>query len=507
MPFNKNPTTFMQWRPYQKEFFSSFIDFYKKNKKKGKILSCMAVQATGTGKRAEAVAIAVKFPNTLFLADEEELIGQAYDDFVAVYGEHNVGMIRGNRFETDRMITISSPQTLRNRMRKLPQDHFSFIIVDECHRYGAKTYTDVVEYFSPWARIGFTATPFRLDGISVHNLFENTVFEYDILDGIKHGYLCELKGIRVKTNLELSKVGKSMGDFNLSELRSVVDTRERNALVVNKYKEYATGRQAICFSCDIEHAKNLKEIFDEYEISCEIMVSDREITEDRKETLARFRRREFYVLICVNMGTTGLDYSNIGCVLWARPTMSKTLYIQGCGRIIRLKDEEYVSQFGQQALVIDFVDNTTKHTLVNAYELDKGKNPEDRVFTSKEDKEKLIAARNKRTFEAGTNRDENADLMALPVISYDSAKAWMHAAPTEAQIEFAKRLGVYDDDMVYTKGLLAELISNAPAQSWQVKKVHEWGYDISRGVTMGQYNKIRAEQDEKTPAKKMSRRA
>lgn len=104
--------------------------------------------------------------------------------------------------------------------------------------------------------------------------------------------------------------------------------------------------------------------------------------------------------------------------------MSQTLYVQGTGRATRLKSKAYVERFGQQALVIDFVDNTTKLQLVNSYELDKGKHPNDRVFITREDRDKLNEERERRerTFEAVTNKDTECELMVLPKVCYDQAK-------------------------------------------------------------------------------------
>ena len=376
--------------------------------------------------------------------------------------------------------------------------------IDEAHKYMAKTFVRVVEYFTCRLRIGWTATPYRLDGLSLGYLFDDTVFSYNLLDGIRNGYLAELRGIRVKTNLDLTGVSRSMGDFNTSQLTAIVDTRARNSLVVESYKKYAEGRQAVCFACDIQHCQHLKEIFDERGVSCEILVSDSDITDDRKGVVARFKAGEFMVLINVNMFTTGADHNDVGAILWARPTMSQTLYVQGTGRATRLKSKAYVKRFGQQALVIDFVDNTTKLQLVNSYELDKGKHPNDRVFITREDRDKLNEERERRerTFEAVTNKDTECELMVLPKVCYDQAKAWMHDTPTDAQINFAKTLGIYEDDVIYTKGLLSEAIANAPAERWQFKKAREWGYDVSSGLTRGQYELIKKKHDEPATMRK-----
>lgn len=493
-----DPALWKRWRPYQKDCFAAVSEYYLAERGKG-MVSAMVVQATGLGKRSQSVFLACKMSNCLFLADSEELIEQAYNDFVEVWGIMNVGIVKGDRFEIDRRIVISSPQTMHRRLSRIPPDLFDMVQIDEAHKYMAKTYVSVVEYFKCKLRIGWTATPYRLDGLSLGNLFDSIVYSYDILNGINAGYLAELKGIRVKTNIDLKSVGKSMGDFKTSELTAIVDTRARNCLIADSYIQYANERQGICFACDITHAKNLKEVFDEKGITSEILVSDEEVTADRKGVVNAFKSRQFMILINVNMATTGFDYNNVGVILWARPTMSLTLYVQGCGRGTRLKDEEYTSKFGQQCLVLDFVDNTTKHQLVNAYSIDYGKNTEDRIFTSREDKDRIAEAKAKRerVFTPVTDVDQEVSLMILPTVEYDINRKWMHDAPSESQIEFAKRIGVYADDVTYTKGMLSEAIANSPALPSQFKMAREWGYDLSGGLTRGQFELIRKKHDDR----------
>ena len=200
-----------KWRDYQNDCYKAIIGRYQEG-----IKQQLVVQATGLGKRSQAVYMAGKAENQLFLAHTEELIEQAYNEFVERYGFMNVGMIRGNKMELDKRFVVSSPQTLHNRLDKIPRNHFMMVQLDEVHRYMAKTYYKVVDHFECKLRIGWTATPRRLDGLSLMDMFQEKVFEYGILRGIEQGYLAELKGIRIKTNIDLSGAHRSMGDFNVS---------------------------------------------------------------------------------------------------------------------------------------------------------------------------------------------------------------------------------------------------------------------------------------------------
>ena len=49
-------------------------------------------------------------------------------------------------------------------------------------------------------------------------------------------------------------------------------------------------------------------------------------------------------------------------------------------RVTRLKSPEFVARFGQVGTILDIVDGTSKHKIVNTFELDKGKAIEDRIY-------------------------------------------------------------------------------------------------------------------------------
>ncbi len=67
---------------------------------------------------------------------------------------------------------------------------------------------------------------------------------------------------RVLTNEDLSTVKKDrFGDFAVDQLSLLVNTPERNALVVRAFMEKAAGRKAITFCCNIQHVLDMTDAF------------------------------------------------------------------------------------------------------------------------------------------------------------------------------------------------------------------------------------------------------
>jgi len=472
-------------RPYQQEAKDALRDYEMSGGKRA-----LVVAATGTGKRIFAVDISAKYKKVLFIAHREELIEQAYADYEK-YFPFDVGIVKGPRNELNKRITVASVQTLWRRIQDIPNRLFDLVIVDEAHTFISRTFSKTVMHFDCDMLVGLTATPTRLDGLSMTNLFEKIVHEYPIEKAVKEGYLCEINAMRVKTEVDLSKVHTRMGDLSTDELSRTVDIPERNNLIVDKYIQYANEKQALAFGVDIKHANNLMYTFLQRGIKAACVHSNLS-TEERKDIIRSFRNGETTVLTNCEILTTGFDYSDIGCLLMARPTKSLSLYLQMVGRGTRLKSENFISRFEKnQVTVLDFVDNVGKHTLINCWNIEQGKSVEDRVFISKERRDAFIAKKEEETKKRNAKldklykHDKKLNLLELPVVN-QSAGAWKRLPPTENQIIFIKHLGLYDEDVDYTRGQISELISNLPATEAQIKALAKFKYDVTNGCTRGQ---------------------
>jgi len=477
----------IKWRPYQIACKHAIKNAYDKGVNKQLIVS-----ATGTGKRMMSVDLMRHFPRALFLAHREELIVQAYDEINSLWPMH-AGIVKGPVFEIDKRIVVASVQTLYNRLDKINPDTFPLIIVDEAHHYVSPTYLKTIRHFNPKLLTAWTATPKRLDGLSLSNIVQDKIFEYNIENGIDDGFLAPVEAYQIRTPIDISTVKRTAGDFNQKQLSEKVDSDVRNKLIVKKYEEYTHGRQGVAYCVDINHCYNLKRFFIDRGIHAEVVVSDTERCPNRSELVADFQKGKIDVLINVNILTEGFDYNDVGVVMMARPTQSETLYIQSIGRGTRLKSESYKQRFNtDKCIILDFVDNTGKLTLINSWELEKDKPIEDRKFLPEEHRQKLLEEREKRErrLQVIHGRDRKINLLKLPEVTvWNSPK--MADPATEKQIQWLKAMNVWQEDVEYTKAMASELISNQPAKEWQIRYLGQHKYDVSSRVTIGQYQKVK----------------
>jgi len=473
------------------------------------------VLPTGAGKTFMAAKLTEigEFKRVLFCVDAEELAEQAgiaflrekfdeslinyiekmgFIDYVRKGGifagnEYKVGLIKADVFQPHGSVVIASLQTLWRRLDKLNPDDFDLIIVDECHIATAKRIIQSINFFTPKLLLGITATPIRSDGVSLSNVFQEIVYNYEIKTAVEEGYLCQLDAIRVKTNVSLDNVKTLAGDLNEKQLANEVDTQARNILVADSYLKYANGKQAIGYTVDIAHAIHLAEVFIEKGIKATAISSNEELTGDRSEKVRAFKDRKIDVVFNCGILVKGFNHDNVGCIIHACPTKSLTKWLQATGRCTRLKDEEYVKKFGQQATILDIVDSTSRHSLINAFNLDAGLDPEDRVFITQEKRNKLIEDRLRRSAKIETNRDkdEHVNLLTLPRVKLNLSPKMSEPA-TLAQLNAIKNWGFNIIDVAYTKQQINEIFLSQPASEAQVNLLRIKGYKVDGFVSKAQ---------------------
>lgn len=493
-------------RPYQIASQNAAINALNKG-----INRQLNVMSTGTGKTWTEVKLIEKlaYKRGLWITDKEELIDQSalafienkfdndfgirkngFVDFIRHGGTldgFKIGLLKADIFKPEGNIVMASSQTLHRRLDRLNPEEFDYIVCDEAHLFMAKTTIKTLDHFSPKLLRGLTATPYRADSLPLGNIFDEQVFEYSMIEAIRDGYLCEMDAVRIKTNTSLDNVHSLAGDLNQKELSNEVNTLARNFLVADSYIKYCNGRQGIFFGVDIQHCLDLEEAFKMKGINAMAVSSNEELTGDRSEKIRLYKECKVDVLINVGILTTGFDHPNTGCIGMARPTKSKTLYNQCVGRGSRLKNEAYISKFGQNCIILDFVDNTNKHNLINAHELDKELLPEDRTFITAEKRDKLIESRKiVRKITHVQKEDEIVKLFQIPKLKI-SPSIRMREEATDAQLAIIKKWGYDVDNISYTKKMVSEIFNQQPASENQVNWLKFKGYDVEgRVVTIGE---------------------
>lgn len=350
-------------RPYQIEAIEASLE--KRSAGISRQICCLP---TGTGKTV-VFSLLAKHLNvkTLVLAHREELLSQASDKFQMIWPEVDIGVFKADVDESDSQIVVASIQTAcrEKRLDRLKQHEFGLLIVDECHHCAADSYVKVIKELgflngdSNKLLLGVTATISRGDGLGLGDVFEEIVFERSISTMVRAGYLVNLVGKSIITKTSLDGVGFREGDYIASELSKVVNTPSRNQLIIDNFKLFASDRKkTIVFCADVEHAKCFADTVIKAGITAKAVYGAMEV-EERKQVLADFADGKIQVLTNCMILTEGYDQADVDCVIMARPTKSKSLYIQMIGRGTRTFPTK------KDCLILDFFDNSSRNDLAN----------------------------------------------------------------------------------------------------------------------------------------------
>ncbi|MFH1254647.1 MAG: DEAD/DEAH box helicase [bacterium] len=339
-------------RDYQREALNSVISEYKNG-----INRQLIVIPTAGGKTLVMAAIAKHFKKrVLILAHLEELIQQAEDKFRLFWPEVDIGIYKAERKELDHQIIIATVQTCSRpgNLKQLKKNDFDILMIDETHHAPAKSYQRIIKDLGfldnpEKLLIGVTATPMRSDKKELGQIFSKLVYSITIGELIKAGYLSDVVGRRVLTSFNLSNVPSDKGDFVARELATVVNTKDRNKFIVNKFKEYAANRKAIAFCVNVKHCHDLAEGFNSQGIKAEAVWGEMD-KEQRKKVLSDFAEGKIQVVTSCGVLAEGFDEPSITAIAMARPTKSKGLYTQMVGRGLRIYPEK------ENCLVLDFTD-------------------------------------------------------------------------------------------------------------------------------------------------------
>jgi len=345
-------------RPYQEEAIDAVIAARRAGIKR--MVVCLPTGAGKTVIFSQLARMARK--QVLVLAHREELLGQAKDKLErALEGASVVSLERGSeRATADAKVLVASIRSLHEeRLAKLLEGRdFGLVIYDECHHAAADDNLRILRQlgaFDPsWegTLLGFTATTARGDGKGLDAVFERIVYSKTLPDLIDEGYLAHLKGFRINTAADLTRISSSGADLPEQELAEAVDIQERNALVARSIQELARDRRTIAFCVTVNHARNLSRALNAIGVPAGV-VHGAMAAADRANALAEFRAGRTQVIANVAVLTEGFDDPGVSCIAMARPTRSEGLYAQCIGRGTRLAEGK------QDCLILDFVDVST----------------------------------------------------------------------------------------------------------------------------------------------------
>ena len=331
-------------------------------------------------------------------------------------GREEDGISRGPRVDRVEVLELGGPEGLAavcsdGRVYNLEVEHnhnyfVGGVLVHNCHHAIAPSYLSVFRHFgisvpindpkeiadlkkSPWVGdvllFGLTATPDRGDKRDLMRLFDVVGYEYDIMTAISDGWLvpirqefCHLDG------LDLRKVRKSAGDLDARQLCELLEPLM--IPICESIIGVSAGRPTLCYSplCTLAESttSRLRLLAPERQIHT---ITGETADDQREAWFQGIDRGEVWALSSVGTLTEGVDLPRAAVAAMLRLTMSRLLYAQILGRVLRPAPEiadalndclDAAARRGMiaasskpTATILDFAGNCGKHKLVRAVDV------------------------------------------------------------------------------------------------------------------------------------------
>lgn len=314
----------------------------------------LAVAPTSSGKTVVGAQLIAKMPGArvLWVVHRFELVKQAYSQLLdAGVPAKDLGIHTGREKTNEgARVLVASVQS-----RNLPIG-FDLVVIDEAHHAKAASYARVTE--AAHLVLGLTATPWRLDGAPLGDVFESLYEIADFAELQIGGFIAKpiCYGLPPERVRELLKgVRTAGGDFNRDELGKAVRRRGLIGELVSEWQRLAEGHSTIVYAVNRKHGKEITQRFRAVVGATSVEYVDGETPADeRQQILADLDSGDTRIVVSVDVLSEGFDCKPVKCVVLARPTKSLTLYLQQVGRAGR-------PHKGIQPIVIDHAGNVTRH--------------------------------------------------------------------------------------------------------------------------------------------------
>ena len=313
---------------------------------KDRPLLCLPTGAGKTSVAAEIIRRATeRGRRSVFLVHRRELVDQAVDR-LAQFGVHAGRILAGHDEDRDRPVQVASIPTLLRR-EHWPAD---VVIVDECSHAVSASWSRCLERYNGATVIGLTATPIRLDGKGLGDLFGCIVEPVTTRELIDQGFLVEPRVFAPP--IDLSGVRVQHGDYALPEL--VERMNKLTGSITQTWFKHAEGQRTVAFAVNVEHSLAIVDAFRALGVRAEHVDYQTPLAE-RARILRWIKTGDVTLVSQVQLLSEGWDLPALQCAILARPTKSLALFRQMVGRVMRPPGP---------VLVLDHAGNHHEHGLV-----------------------------------------------------------------------------------------------------------------------------------------------
>ncbi|MBH0008405.1 DUF3427 domain-containing protein [Salinibacterium sp. SWN1162] len=327
----------------------------------------LIISATGTGKTIlSALDVrAVDPQRLLFVAHREQILDRAIVEFQKVLGApaDDFGKISGSSRDDDKRYVFATIQTLSQQhvLDELDPESFDYILIDEVHRAGAKSFTKVFDHFRPQFLLGMTATPERTDGENIFELFDynvpyeirlNSALELDMLAPFHYYGVADITFNDGLTTDEASPLSRLVTQERIDHILHSIET----------YGQSGVAPRGLIFCSRKEEAHALSDELNKRTLRGKLLrtvaLTGQDSIAAREAVVQQLEAGELDYVLTVDIFNEGVDIPSVNQIIMLRHTQSSIVFVQQLGRGLRkVAGKEYL-------VVIDFIGNYKNNFLI-----------------------------------------------------------------------------------------------------------------------------------------------
>lgn len=354
-----------QYKPYlyQEECLRKIAEAKKKGESRA-----LVVMASGLGKTLTAIFAVERFfagqrfGRVLILCHSDEILEQTKKKFKLYFGEEkSYGMFTSSHKTLDpTSFLFATFQTMKTHRKEFQTDEFDYVIVDEAHHSYAVTYFPTIRYFKPKFLLGLTATPDRLDGQDITEIYGEPVYELGFVEANNRELMTKCEYRLLLDDLakeELEACTESEEKLSIKQLNRTLFAPKRDEEIVRIIRREMAALEepkTMIFCRTIAHAQKIARLFGD---DAALVYTGRGDVAN-KLALDAFRGGKFEIIVSVQMLNEGIDVPDANMVVFLRNTVSPTIFYQQLGRGTRLAEGK------DKTVVLDFVANCERIQMI-----------------------------------------------------------------------------------------------------------------------------------------------
>lgn len=364
----------IQPRPYQEDALTAIWSYFASGKRGNPVIA----HPTGTGKSIIPAVFIERilkiWPNQRFLlvTHVSELIKQNYDELKGHWPEAPIGIYSAGLKSKEMANSIIYGGIQSMIKNPAAFGHRDIMFIDEAHLVSDEdssqylTFIATLRLINPNMKIiGMSATPFRMGMglLTEGKIFTDIIHNLTSMDGfnklLSENYMKPLVPKRTHTELDVSNVAVSKGEFVGSQLQAAVDVDKITYAGLKETAEAGYNRQSwLIFASGIQHAEHIAQCLSTFGIEC-AAVHSKQPSDYNDAAIKAFKSNNLRAIVNYSKLTTGFNHPDIDLISDFRPTLSIPLHIQKLGRGTR------PTPHAQNCLVLDFGRNVPRLGCIN----------------------------------------------------------------------------------------------------------------------------------------------